>query len=78
MPREPLRTRTFALACAAALIAAFVAGMAGCAKPLLAPDKPRSQYDRFDAARNVRAEQYVFDEYGRRQPNLRERLLPKE
>ena len=50
----------------------------GCAKPMLAPDKPRSQFDRFDAARNERAEQYVFDEYGRRHPNLRERLLPKD
>ena len=56
----------------------LLGGMVGCAKPLLAPDKPRSQYDRFDAARNERAEQYLFDEYGRRQPNLRERLLPKE
>lgn len=51
--------------------------LSGCAKPLLSPDEPRTQFDRYDAARNQQAEQYQMDEWGRRRPNLRERLLPR-
>ncbi len=51
---------------------------AGCQKPLLSPDEPRSQYDRFDSVRHQYAAQYREDEFGRRVPNLRARLLPKQ
>jgi len=51
---------------------------AGCKKPLLSPDEERSQFDRYDAVRNQRAPQYVTDEFGRRHPNLKGRLLPKD
>lgn len=51
---------------------------AGCQKPLLAPDEERSQYDRFDAVRNQRATPYLEDEFGRKRPNLRGRLLAKD
>jgi hypothetical protein len=54
------------------------ASWTGCTKPLLSPDEPRSQYDRYDAVRNQYASQYTEDEYGRRRPNLRARLTPKE
>lgn len=50
----------------------------GCQKPLLAPDEERSQYDRFDAVRNQRAVPYLEDEFGRKRPNLRGRLLAKD
>lgn len=50
----------------------------GCYKPLLSPSDERSPYDRYDTVRNQAAPQYVTDEYGRRRPNLRERLLPKD
>jgi hypothetical protein len=50
----------------------------GCADPLLAPDEPRSQYDRYDAARDQRAASTYFDEFGYSRPNLRGRLLPRE
>lgn len=52
--------------------------LAGCQKPLLSPTDERTPYDRYDAIRNQAAEQFVFDEYGRRRPNLRERLMPRE
>ena len=52
--------------------------VAGCRDPLLAPTDERTPYDRYDAIRNQAADQYVFDEYGQRRPNLRERLLPRE
>lgn len=48
---------------------------AGCAKPLLSPTEPRSQYSRYDLVRGQYAPQYVEDEFGRRKPNLRGRLL---
>jgi hypothetical protein len=50
----------------------------GCQKPLLAETDERTPYDRYDAVRNQAANQYVFDEYGRRRPNLKERLMPRE
>lgn len=51
----------------------------GCrTKPLLSPDHSRSQYDDYDRIRDQYAPQYVFDEYGKRRPNLSGRLLPRE
>lgn len=58
-------------ACAMAL------GMVGCAKPLLSPAEERSQFDRYDAMRAQHSPQYIENEYGRREPNLRGRLSPK-
>ncbi|HET9212798.1 MAG TPA: hypothetical protein VFR03_20495 [Thermoanaerobaculia bacterium] len=71
----PPRTAT-RLASLALLFSALA--LPGCRKPLLSPADERSPYDRFDAVRNQGAEQYVYDEYGRRRPNLKERLLPRE
>lgn len=51
--------------------------LSGCAKPLLSPTEERSQFDRYDAVRNRYASQYIENEYGRRQPNLRGRLEPR-
>ncbi|MBL0922723.1 MAG: hypothetical protein IBJ10_11440 [Phycisphaerales bacterium] len=62
---------------AAGAFAALVLGLAGCAKPLFSPQDQRTQYDRFDAVRNQYEPQYIEDEFGRRRPNLRGRLLPK-
>ncbi|MEA5557626.1 hypothetical protein [Nodularia spumigena] len=51
----------------------------GCrTKPLLSPDHSRSQFDNYDRIRDQFAPQYVFDEYGKRRPNLSGRLLPRE
>ena len=50
----------------------------GCEKPLFSPDEPRSQYDRFDAIRDQRAPTYIYDEFGERRPNIRQRLLTSE
>ncbi|MCC6229318.1 MAG: hypothetical protein IT432_08845 [Phycisphaerales bacterium] len=61
-----------------ALGALLVVGViTGCYDPLLTPDEERSQYDRYDAIRDQRAPSYIEDEFGRRQPNLRARLLEK-
>lgn len=67
--------------CAAGLALALVltAGLAGaCAKPLFNPEDDRSQYDRYDSIRANYAQQFVEDEFGRRQPNLRARLTPRD
>jgi hypothetical protein len=61
-----------------AALAAGVTFLAGCKKPLLSPDDERSQFDRYDAIRNQRAQQSVYDEFGRKRPNLRGRLLSKD
>lgn len=70
---SPARAITAGLALAAAALV-----LNGCGKPLLAPNEERSQYDRFDAVRSQRAAPYLEDEYGRKRPNLRGRLLAKE
>lgn len=74
--RRGLRGVTFA-------VALLVGGVAlltttGCYKPLLAPEEERSQYDRYDAIRAQRAPAFIEDEFGRRRPNLRGRLLEKQ
>jgi hypothetical protein len=61
-----------------ACFAGFGAATSGCQKPLLSPDEPRSQYDRYDAVRDQRAATTYMDEFGYKRPNLRGRLLPKE
>ena len=71
------RSRAAFPALAIALVFSGVS-LAGCQKALLSPNDERSPYDRYDAIRNQGADQYVFDEYGRRRPNLKERLLPRE
>jgi hypothetical protein len=52
--------------------------VAGCNDPVMTPDEPRSQYDRFDTVRDQRAPSYVYDEFGNRKPNIRSRLLAGE
>lgn len=60
------------------LMQSAMLGLGGCGKPLLSPTEPRSQYDRYDAIRAQRAQSFVFDEFGRRRPNLRGRLIEKQ
>lgn len=69
----PFATGSLAIAAAIALTA-----FGGCSKPLLAPSEERSPFDRYDAVRGNYAPQYIEDKFGRRQPNLRGRLSPKE
>ncbi|MFG0298426.1 MAG: hypothetical protein ACF8K1_02350 [Phycisphaerales bacterium JB047] len=56
------------------LAAAFVC-VAGCQKTALRPDDRRSQFDRYDQSRSQRAQPFLEDEFGRRTPNLKARLL---
>jgi hypothetical protein len=57
------------------LLAATTLAAAGCQTPIMTPDEPRSQYDRNDAIRDKRQPQYTYDEFDRRRPNVRARLL---
>ena len=59
-------------------LVALSASLAGCEKPLLSPTEERSPFARYDAVRNQDSDQYITDEFGRRKPNLRERLMPKD
>ena len=49
----------------------------GCSRPLLAPSEERTPFDRYDNVRGRYAPQFVENEYGRREPNLRGRLGSK-
>lgn len=73
--------RTRGWASRGALVVATLLGSTfsgGCKKALFGPDEARSQFDRYDAVRDKRAEPYVFDEFGQRRPNIRSRLLTRE
>lgn len=83
IPADPSHTRAPSLV-GRALTLVCILGLTltvstGCrTKPLLSPDHSRSQYDNYDRIRDQYAPQYVFDEYGKRRPNLSGRLLPRE
>ncbi|MEM1424514.1 MAG: hypothetical protein AAGH64_10995 [Planctomycetota bacterium] len=64
------RRVVFALGCCAAL--------AGCREPLFPSDENRSQFDRYDLSRSQFEPQFIEDEFGRREPNIKGRLSPKE
>jgi hypothetical protein len=59
-------------------LASALGALSGCNKPLLAETDERSPFDRYDTVRNQYSDQYVTDEFGRRKPNLRDRLMPKD
>jgi hypothetical protein len=69
------RTRNFL---SAGLLAAAACTLGACNKPLLSEIDERTPFDRYDTVRNQFSQQYITDEYGRRQPNLRGRLMPKQ
>lgn len=56
----------------------LAAALGGCGRPLLSPKDERSQFDRYDRVRSTYAPQQVEDAYGRRLPNLRQRLQPRD
>ena len=56
---------------------AVVVLLAGCQRTALRPDDDRSQFDRYDQSRSQRAQPFLEDEFGRRTPNLSERLLDR-
>jgi len=57
----------------------LVLGLASsCARSPLRPDDDRTPFDRYHRARNTQPEPFIEDEFGRRRPNLRERLLRDE
>lgn len=75
------RRRTTIGAAILALELAFWVGItcaSGCSRPLLAPTDERTPFDRYDNVRGRYAPQYIENEYGRREPNLRGRLGPKD
>ncbi len=61
-----------------AVVLTTCGSLTGCVKTLLNPKEPRSQYSRYELVRGQFAPQYIEDEYGRRKPNLRGRLLQPE
>jgi len=60
-------------ACVGAAVIVF--GVAGCQPPLFTEREVRSPYDRYDVVRESAALPYVRDEFGRKLPNLRGRLV---
>lgn len=78
LPPAAPRRRWSGPAIVAVILAAGALAPPGCVRPLLSDRDERSQYARYDQLRNQNAEQFRYDEFGRRKPNLRARLAPKE
>ncbi len=49
-----------------------------CQRQLFANEVARTPFDAYDKRRSQDAVPYVFDAFGQRRPNLRQRLLPKD
>ena len=73
--KYPKRSKFGVVATQWVVLTGMLIGAAGCQDVLFTPEQPRSQYDRFDAVRDRRAQTYVYDEFGNRRPNIRARLL---
>ncbi|MAY75070.1 MAG: hypothetical protein CMJ31_10210 [Phycisphaerae bacterium] len=58
-----------------AAMGAMTLGLGGCRKALFTSDEDRSQFSRYDLVRGQAPPPYLRDEFGRRRPNLRGRLL---
>lgn len=78
MKTSSIRSASLRRAAIGLCFATITTGLAGCVDPLLSPNEPRSQYSRYDLVRGRFAPQYVEDEFGRRKPNLRGRLILPE
>jgi len=59
------------------VVAAFLATLAGCQRPLFNDKDPRSQFDTYDKLRQQNQSLLVPDEFGNPQPALRARLSPQ-
>lgn len=54
---------------------ALALAIAGCQPPLFSQRDPRSPYDQYDVVRDSYELPYIEDEFGRKKPNLRGRLV---
>lgn len=61
--------------CAAGAALLFCAS--GCRQSPITENDERSPFDRYDLIRDEYAPAYLQDEYGRKRPNLRGRLIDK-
>ena len=53
-------------------------GLNACKRSALRPDDERTQFSRYDRTRNADSAPFIEDEFGRRTPNLRARLLVQD
>jgi hypothetical protein len=60
---------------AGALGPALCLSLGACSNPLFPADEDRSQFQAYDRARGQTVPAFVQDEFGRKRPNLRGRLL---
>lgn len=61
-----------------AVVLVGVCTLAGCNRTLFRESDERSPFARYDRVRSQEASPYRFNEFGRRVPNLRERLTYSE
>lgn len=52
--------------------------LGACKRTALRNDDERTQFSRYDRTRNADSAPFIEDEFGRRTPNLRARLLVKD
>lgn len=73
--RDPNGSFSARAGCVLLLLCGLSIVLVGCQKTALRPNDDRSQFDRYDQSRSERAQPFLEDEFGRRSPNLKARLL---
>jgi hypothetical protein len=78
MPKQTTKSKRARQAIIITAAALSVLPLQACQKTLLKKDDPRSPFDRYNLTRAQHAPPYLEDEFGRRTPNLRDRLVKSE
>lgn len=60
-----------------AILSVWALLVAGCREPLITENQQRSPFQQYDRVRNQDPDPFVLDEFGRRRPNLTDRLSPR-
>ncbi len=78
MPKQNTKSNRVHQAIILATAACALLPLQACQKTLLKKDDPRSPFDRYNQTRAQHAPPFLEDEFGRRTPNLRDRLVKSE
>jgi hypothetical protein len=78
MPKQKPINKTQLRAATIIVGALALLPLQACQKTLLKKDDPRSPFDRYNQTRAQHAPPFLEDEFGRRTPNLRDRLVKSD
>ncbi len=78
MPKQTTKSKRARQAIILTAAVCALLPLQACQKTLLKKDDPRSPFDRYNLTRAQHAPPFLEDEFGRRTPNLRDRLVKSD